>query len=564
MSQSVETTGFGNDFSVSCSGIMSSASAQSPAASASPSAQLKCTTGSPGILFDSEIGNNANQTNKPSSLRPRSCLPCRPRKVRCNKEQPCSTCSRSFISCVYPIGRAPFRKPPSSPSTHSGNLRPSEKELIERMRKLEDIVAKLSVVVKTVPANKSSPTPHFQHDAIENQSPSPDSPLTSLFEDFPCASSSQGPIGPHVRPGASAGDQHAAPTTTTPDSQNRFALVLVKYYGAIVFLEPDEILSSLGQSKDEALARYCFAVQQALSRANFLTISDITVLQALSIFVTVVRHYDQTRLCWSLTGLVIHLACGMGLHRDRSYLDLNSFEREMHRLLPIKRLWLRVSRHRAREIVHLAANPEEACRLDDNERTAPIIFPFGEELRGQDRVIDLFRERWYATIRAGNTTMPVASESVRPARTEAPGSCVPKPVPSHPQTHISGAAEGSADAELCENGRFFSSQTLFQSPAFPLRTSWPLPLVDWPEMNDLSAGERQRIAGQSNEDMTSQETELAICTNHQETRLLGDNPPLSTWSSLFPTSISHADELENAENDMFGDNFDWQGWAKGI
>lgn len=252
MSHKAETTVFGYDSSVLYSGIMSSSSAQSPTASASPSTQLKCTTGSPGTRFDSEVAHNAGQTNKPSSLRLRSCLSCRNRKVRCNKELPCSTCSRGFVPCVYPMGRAPFRKPPRSSATQSGTLRPSEKELMERMGKLEDIISKLSDAAKIVPANQSSSTVHFQHNATEKQSPGPDSRPTSPFEDLPGASSGQGFIGPHLGRDASAVHQHAPQTTTRPDSQNRFGRLVLhdqsggKRYISDAFLAQldDKVLSS--------------------------------------------------------------------------------------------------------------------------------------------------------------------------------------------------------------------------------------------------------------------------------------------------------------------------------
>jgi hypothetical protein len=112
------------------------------------------------------------------------------------------------------------------------------------------------------------------------------------------------------------------------------ALIWAIYYAAVVSLDPEDVLSKLGQSKDEALARYRFATQQALSQADFVITSDLTVLQALSIFLAVLRHEGESRLCWSLTGLAIHLARGMGLHRDGSQLALRPFEKELRR-----RLW---------------------------------------------------------------------------------------------------------------------------------------------------------------------------------------------------------------------------------
>lgn len=93
-------------------------------------------------------------------------------------------------------------------------------------------------------------------------------------------------------------------------------------------------MSNLGEKKDEVLIKYRFAVEQALSKANFLNTSDMTVLQAFVIFLVVVRRQDESRFCWSLTGLVIHLAQGMGLHRDGSHFGLSPFETEMRR-----RIW---------------------------------------------------------------------------------------------------------------------------------------------------------------------------------------------------------------------------------
>ncbi|KAM5355299.1 hypothetical protein ACJ41O_001945 [Fusarium nematophilum] len=112
------------------------------------------------------------------------------------------------------------------------------------------------------------------------------------------------------------------------------ALVWAIYYAAITSLEPDEVRANLGRNKDEVLIQYRFAVEQALAKANFLNSSDTSIIQALVIFLVVVRRQDESRFCWSLTGLVVHLAQGMGLHRDGSHFELSPFETEMRR-----RLW---------------------------------------------------------------------------------------------------------------------------------------------------------------------------------------------------------------------------------
>lgn len=71
-----------------------------------------------------------------------------------------------------------------------------------------------------------------------------------------------------------------------------------------------------------------------MAKADFLTTTDFVVLQALTLYVVVVRRLDQSRFCWCLTGTVIRIAHGMGLHRDGSQLDMSPYEVEMRR-----RLW---------------------------------------------------------------------------------------------------------------------------------------------------------------------------------------------------------------------------------
>ncbi|KIW19358.1 hypothetical protein PV08_03653 [Exophiala spinifera] len=70
-------------------------------------------------------------------LNPRSCITCRRRKVRCNKQDPCANCVRAGIECIFPApGRAPrkSRKPPDA-------------ELLARLKRLEGVVNSLGAQV---------------------------------------------------------------------------------------------------------------------------------------------------------------------------------------------------------------------------------------------------------------------------------------------------------------------------------------------------------------------------------------------------------------------------------
>jgi hypothetical protein len=82
------------------------------------------------------------------------------------------------------------------------------------------------------------------------------------------------------------------------------------------------------------LSQFRFALEQALAKANFLNTSDVVVLQAFVLFLTLVRREDDTRFCWTLTGLAIRIAQGLGIHRDGTNFDLSPFDTEIRR-----RLW---------------------------------------------------------------------------------------------------------------------------------------------------------------------------------------------------------------------------------
>lgn len=92
-------------------------------------------------------------------LNPRSCVTCRRRKVRCDKTIPCANCIKVGVECVFPApGRAPRK-----------SKRPSETQLLDRLKRLEGVIDQLrgengrhpSVNVDAVagiPATKKSPT----------------------------------------------------------------------------------------------------------------------------------------------------------------------------------------------------------------------------------------------------------------------------------------------------------------------------------------------------------------------------------------------------------------------
>ena len=116
------------------------------------------------------------------------------------------------------------------------------------------------------------------------------------------------------------------------------ALLFALYFGAVVSLDPAQCQSLLGETKETMVNRFRFATEQALARANFMNSSSLMVLQAFVFFLICVRYQDDSRLVWALSGMALHLAQALGVHRDGTNFGLSPFETEMRR-----RLWWHIS-----------------------------------------------------------------------------------------------------------------------------------------------------------------------------------------------------------------------------
>jgi hypothetical protein len=83
----------------------------------------------------------------------RSCVVCRSRKVRCDKQSPCSNCRRANISCVTPSTNRPPRwarrlerltnNAAASNAPAPQDADPSVGKLMDRLRNLENLVKEL-------------------------------------------------------------------------------------------------------------------------------------------------------------------------------------------------------------------------------------------------------------------------------------------------------------------------------------------------------------------------------------------------------------------------------------
>lgn len=142
------------------------------------------------------------------------------------------------------------------------------------------------------------------------------------------------------------------------------ALMFAIYYGAATSLSPEDCLIKLGEERSVLLARYKFAIEQALARANFLVTEELVVLQAFVIFLICLRRNNDARVIWTLTGLVVRIAQTIGIHRDGSHFGLAPFEVETRR-----RLWWQVC------ILDVRASEDHGCDPTITEQSFDTKMP---------------------------------------------------------------------------------------------------------------------------------------------------------------------------------------------
>ena len=91
-------------------------------------------------------------------------------------------------------------------------------------------------------------------------------------------------------------------------------------------------------SKDQLFARYRLGTENALEKANLLDQPDVTVLQALTIYLSVLQHTGELKSAWILAGILVRMAFSMKMHRESSAIaSILPFQMEMRR-----RLWWQI------------------------------------------------------------------------------------------------------------------------------------------------------------------------------------------------------------------------------
>ncbi|CAM1505890.1 Fc.00g115270.m01.CDS01 [Cosmosporella sp. VM-42] len=129
------------------------------------------------------------------------------------------------------------------------------------------------------------------------------------------------------------------------------AVTFAAYFAAVASISSQQCRESLGEEKDVLVARYKRSTETSLVKADFMDSPEMPTLQALTIYIVVQRSLPQARFNWSLIGLAMRIAQGLGLHRDGHGQAFSAFEAEMRQRLwwQILALDMRTSEDRATE-----------------------------------------------------------------------------------------------------------------------------------------------------------------------------------------------------------------------
>ncbi len=80
-----------------------------------------------------------------------------------------------------------------------------------------------------------------------------------------------------------------------------------------------KVIQNFNSPKRQLIGRFITGTEQAIANADMLNTSDLSVLQAIIIYLDVMGPRNSARAVWSLTGLVVRTAVSMGLHRDGAH-----------------------------------------------------------------------------------------------------------------------------------------------------------------------------------------------------------------------------------------------------
>ncbi|KAJ5114847.1 hypothetical protein NUU61_000606 [Penicillium alfredii] len=339
---------------------------------------------------DLPADSSHSAVDSPSRLsKPYSCVVCHRRKVKCDRQSPCSNCAKANVECVYQAPPPPrrrkrerdtngsvfqereksLRRTSAQPLSHEDAERYSSQSQIPTVRVggvRPDAEKNGSgrMIMKegnTVYLDKLLPN---AADVLDDVSDSgTDNHVEEIRDEFTVL------MGPGSRKGLA--ELHPNPLhifklwqtflenvnpltkiVHAPSLQQRIleamgnlptisreleALMFSIYCIALVSMQADDVEKAFGEGKRALLSRCRRGAQLAFRNASILRTSRLMVLQAFMLYLLSMRAFSDPHTVWSLCGVAIRIAQRIGLHRDGSGYGLSVFETEMRR-----RIWFQL------------------------------------------------------------------------------------------------------------------------------------------------------------------------------------------------------------------------------
>ncbi|PYI19425.1 hypothetical protein BO99DRAFT_432550 [Aspergillus violaceofuscus CBS 115571] len=325
-----------------------------------------------------------------------SCVVCNRRKVRCDRQDPCSACAKNGIECVY-RAHAPPRRRKRRPSDEAH--RPDSPRRPRRSRQTtgssgpggdtRGLLSPMATSKTSLASNrndqgmliaeggKSVYVDGNMWSSIRTELPPAEDVLrdASVYSDSDQSLEGTGDDSSLIlgaRTKTQITDLHPAPLHIFklwqvflenvhplikilhgPTVQQQIidatgdlrampkgleALMFCIYCIALISMTAPDVQKAFGDSKVALLSRFRRGARLALANAGILRTSDVVVLQAFLLYLLSMRAFSDPQSIWSLCGVAIRVAQRIGLHRDGSHHGLSVFETEMRR-----RLWLQLN-----------------------------------------------------------------------------------------------------------------------------------------------------------------------------------------------------------------------------
>ena len=329
----------------------------------------------------------------------RSCIACRGRKIRCNRQHPCAYCNRLRIECKYPTPDSDGQKSPNHDvAARLGRIEQSLKRIESSTTapRTSSSAGQASQPVSSGPTpsgaigKASSETERLVTEAGESRyeklgfwtaldaAGTRDSTIPRTAELDPGAGLSFEGLGDGMLAFSSTHVPAQTSSLHPPDSgvfalwqafldgvdpvvkiihvptvqrelvsscQNRDGIPAP--FESLMFAIYFAAASSMRLSTTDAgrqnvqrrteLEDYRAGMERSLIKANCISKPSLFALQALTLYLICARQSSDKTYVWSMTGLLIRLAMKIGLHRDPGDLGTRPFIAELRR-----RLWWQI------------------------------------------------------------------------------------------------------------------------------------------------------------------------------------------------------------------------------